>query len=419
MRLLRAHGFSLLLILSIAGGMVLGQTSPATAKALRPLGDLFLNLIFMLVVPLTFFTVSSAIASTRSTKKLGRISGSMLGVFLFTSLAAAAGALVFMLVVEPAPGAGLELRAPELATPPSLAEQLVRAVSVSDFPELISRKSMLPLILFAVAVGLATLQQKDKAADFGRMLSGGAAVFMRLVDYVLYLAPVGLFAWFGATFVDTGAELATSYLAIFVAYYAFAGLYFVFGFSAYAYAAGRTRGLARFWAHMLKPSLTALGTCSSMATMPVNLEAAPKMGVPEDVCEVVIPVGAALHKDGSVIGGVAKILFALSLFGQPLGAGELVATVGVAVLVGVVMGAIPSGGMLGELLILSVFGFPPETLPLLAAISILIDPVATLLNATGDNVAAMMVTRLVDGDVWRTPPAAPQPTAEPAGGDKG
>jgi len=158
----------------------------------------------------------------------------------------------------------------------------------------------------------------------------------------------------------------------------------------------------RFWAHMLGPSLTALGTCSSMATMPVNLEAAPKMGVPTDICDVVIPVGAALHKDGSVIGGVLKVLFAMSLFHQELTFGRLLMTAGVAILVGVVVGAIPSGGMIGEMLILSVFGFPVEILPLLAAISVIIDPLATLLNATGDNVAAMMVTRLTAGKGWRT-----------------
>jgi len=131
-----------------------------------------------------------------------------------------------------------------------------------------------------------------------------------------------------------------------------------------------------------------------MATMPVNLEASAKMGVPLDVRDVVIPVGAVLHKDGSVIGGVLKVLFAMSLFHQTLTPGRLLLVIGVAILVGVVMGAIPSGGMMGELLILSAFGFPPETLPLLAIISILIDPMATLLNATGDNVAAMLVTRL-------------------------
>ncbi|KAB2902742.1 MAG: dicarboxylate/amino acid:cation symporter [Kofleriaceae bacterium] len=406
MGVLRAYGFSLLLLASIVAGLVVGRVSPSTADALRPIGDLFLNLIFMIIVPLVFFTVASSIATAPSAKRLSGIAWRMFAVFLFTSVVAAVSALVFMLLVRPSPGAGIEIAAPPDAKAPDLLTQLVKTFTASDFPELISRNAMLPLIVFSIAVGVATLRSGERGAPFARLLESGAAVFTRLVDYVMYVAPVGLFAWFGAMVVDTGDKLATAYLGVFAVYYAFGSAYFVVAFSAYAYAAGRVRGLARFWKHMLRPSLTAVGTCSSMATMPINLEAAPKMGVPAPVADVVVPIGAALHKDGSVIGGVLKILFAMSLFGYELTPGRLVMVVAVAILVGVVMGAIPSGGMIGELLILSVFGFPAGVLPLLAVISVIIDPLATLLNATGDNAAAMMVTRMNDGDVWAEGDAA-------------
>lgn len=401
MNLLRAYGFSLLLILSIVAGLLLGSFYPEAARAIRPLGDLFLNLLFMIVVPLVFFTVSSSIANSSSAKSLSRVSWAMVLVFLATSVVAAVGSLLFMLFVNPAPGAGIVLKSPPLPEIPSFLEQLVRAFTTSDFPELLSRKSMLPLIVFSIGIGLATLSRKEAGEPFRQFLSSGAQIFTRLIDYVMYLAPAGLLAWFAATVVDTGDALATAYMDVFFVYYTFAALYFIGGFSLYAFAAGRGAALRRFWAHMLNPSLTALGTCSSMATMPVNLEAAPRMGVPHHVCDVVVPVGAALHKDGSVIGGVLKVLFAMSLFGQQLTLERLVVTAGVAILVGVVVGAIPSGGMMGEMLILSVFGFPPEALPLLAAISVIIDPMATLLNATGDNVAAMLVARITEGNVWR------------------
>lgn len=394
MTLLKTYGFSLLLLLSIAGGVLLGSCSPDAARAIRPLGDLFLNLLFMIIVPLVFFTVSAAIATSSDSRRLSRISWAMFLVFLATSVVAAVASLLFMLLVQPTPGAGIVLKSLPLQDVPALPEQLVKAFSVADFPELISRQAMLPLIVFAVGVGLATRSCGAAGAPFGGFLASGAAVFIRLIDYIMYLAPLGLLAWFAATVVDTGAALAATYFQVFVVYYLFASLYFVGGFSLYAYLAGGLAAVRRFWSHMLRPSLTALGTCSSMATMPVNLEAAPKMGVPDDVCDVVIPVGAALHKDGSVIGGVLKVLFAMSLFQQQLTPGRLLMVVGIAILVGVVVGAIPSGGMIGEMLILSVFGFPLEVLPLLAVISLIIDPLATLLNATGDNVAAMMVTRL-------------------------
>jgi Na+/H+-dicarboxylate symporter len=409
MKLLKTYGFPLLLILSIAAGVLLGTLAPGAARAIRPLGDLFLNLIFMIIVPLVFFTVSSAIASSADSRRLSGISRAMFLVFLGTSVVAAATALLFMLLVQPTPGAGIVLASLPLQEVPSLPAQLVKAFTAADFPELISRRSMLPLIVFSVGVGLAARACGEAGAPFGRFLTGGAAVFLRLVDYVMYAAPVGLLAWFAATVVDTGQALAAAYVRVFVVYYVFSLLYFAGGFSLYAFLAGGFTAVRRFWAHMLGPSLTALGTCSSMATMPVNLEAAPKMGVPVDVCDVVIPVGAALHKDGSVIGGVLKVLFAMSLFHQELTFGRLFMAIGVAILVGVVVGAIPSGGMIGEMLILSVFGFPSEVLPLLAAISVIIDPLATLLNATGDNVTAMMVTRLTEGEEWLTEPEGAGP----------
>jgi Na+/H+-dicarboxylate symporter len=125
------------------------------------------------------------------------------------------------------------------------------------------------------------------------------------------------------------------------------------------------------------------------------------MGVPDDIAEITIPLGATLHKDGSVIGGVLKITFLFGIFGMDFSGIDTYFLVGaVALLVGMVKGAIPQGGMIAEMLILSLFGFPVEALPIIAAISAIIDPPATLLNATGDNVASMMTARLVEGKNW-------------------
>ena len=393
----------MLLLLAISLGLALGQLAPRVAQTIRPLGDLFLNLIFTLIVPLTFFTISSSIASSASAQRIGRISRRMMLGFLITSIVAASLSLAFLLAWHPAQGidaAALLLGKGKAALPsaPALLPQLVAMVSVSDFSELLSRKSMLPLLLFSLAVGLCARSMRSQAEPLIRFLQSGAAVFLRLLDYVMYLAPLGLFAWFAATVMDTGSQLAGIYFRSFVGYYAFSALYFVAGFSAYVYLSGGLRSVRLFWSQMLEPSLTALGTCSSMATMPVNLEACTRMGIAAEVRDVVIPVGAVLHKDGSVIGGVLKILFAMSLFQQSLSPGRCAMIILVAILVGVVMGAIPSGGMMGELLILSVFGFPPETLPLLAIISILIDPMATLLNAVGDNVVALWVMQATASD---------------------
>ena len=402
MGVLRAYRFSILLIASIVAGAAAGYQAPAFAGAIKPLGDLFLNLIFMVIVPLVFLSISSSIAASR-TSTVSRISWVMLAVFLATSIVAALSSLLFFLIVQPAPGAGLTLPSTAVEQTPSTLVQLVKTFSAPSFMEMLSHRAMLPLMLFAAAVGLATRQLGERGEPLARVLQSGAEVAIRLVDYVMLLAPVGLFAYFAATVAETGAQLAGSYLQLFTAYYLFGSAYFVFAFSAYAWLAGGLGGVRRFWAHMLTPSLTALGTCSSMATMPANLEAAPQMGVSRAVSNLVVPVGAVIHKDGSVIGAVAKALFAISLFRLELTPSVLALTVAVAILAGIVIGAIPTGGMIGEMVILSVFGFGQEALPLLAVISVIIDPLATLLNATGDNAAALLVNRLVEGGI--TPPA--------------
>lgn len=405
MGILRTYRFPLLLIGAIVAGSAIGFVAPELAGTVKPLGDLFLNLIFMVIVPLVFFSIAASIAAVR-TATVSRITKVMLAAFLATSLIAALGSLLFFLVVAPDPVGGLTLPAAAAgAASPSLLAQLVRTVSVPSFAELLSHKAMLPLMLFAAAFGLATRQLGDRGAALARVLQSGADVTIRLVDYVMLAAPVGLFAYFAATVAETGAALADAYLRLFTAYYLFAGAYFVIAFSAYAWLAGGRAGTRRFWAQMLTPSLTALGTCSSMATMPANLEAAPQMGVRRDVASLVIPLGAVLHKDGSVIGAVAKCLFAISLFHRELTPGLLAATVAVSILAAVVVSAIPTGGMTAEMVILSVFGFGPEALPLLAVISVIIDPLATLLNATGDNAAAMMVDRMVGGEPGPEVPA--------------
>ncbi|TLM65576.1 MAG: dicarboxylate/amino acid:cation symporter [Deltaproteobacteria bacterium] len=396
MGVLRAYRFSILLIVAIAAGSAIGYQAPEFAATLRPLGDLFLNLIFMVIVPLVFLAIASSIAASR-TATVSRISRVMLVVFLATSVVAALGSLLFFLVMQPVPGSGLALPAATMAQTPTPLAQLVRTVSVPSFAELLSHRALLPLMIFAAAVGIATRQLGERGEPLAKVLQSGADVAIRLVDYVMLLAPVGLFAYFAATVAETGAALAGAYLQVFVAYYLFAGGYFILAFSAYAWLAGGGRGVRRFWAHMLTPSLTALGTCSSMATMPANLEAAPQMGVTREVSSLVIPVGAVIHKDGSVIGAVAKCLFAASLFHLELTPTVLAATVAVSIVAAVVVGAIPTGGMTAELVILSAFGFGQEALPLLAVISVIIDPLATLLNATGDNAAALLVERVATG----------------------
>jgi Na+/H+-dicarboxylate symporter len=139
-----------------------------------------------------------------------------------------------------------------------------------------------------------------------------------------------------------------------------------------------------------------------VATIPANPPAAAdNIGVPRDISEVVIPIGATVHMEGSCMAAVLKIAFLFGIFQVPFSGIEPILTaLGIALLTGVVVSGIPGGGTIGELLILSMYGFPPEAFPLITMIGTLVDAPATMVNAVGDNVSSMLAARVLEGKGW-------------------
>ena len=395
--LFKNYAFQLILLSSIILGSIIGLISESIGVALKPIGDLFLNLLFVVVVPLVFFSVASSFANGGG-EKFGKIIRNMSGVFLLTGLISAILMLIVMKAFPPAHGVHIPIVKAEAAEKVSVAEQIVNTFTVSDFSGLFTRSNMLAIIVFAVLVGLATNKAGDKADIVRKLLSSGNVVIMNMVNYIMFLAPVGLGAYFAYLVPTYGKELVGSYARVFVLYYVTAILFYFIAYSIFAYMAGGREGFKMYWKNVLPSTLTSLGTCSSAATIPTNFESAERMGVSKNIRETVIPLASALHKDGSVMGGVVKIAFAFGVFSMNFsGMNIYLVTIGIALLVGMVMGAIPNGGMIGEMLILSLFGLPVEALPILAAISTIIDPPATMLNATGDLSASMLVERMTNG----------------------
>ncbi len=224
---------------------------------------------------------------------------------------------------------------------------------------------------------------------------------LKVVGLIMYYAPVGLFAYFAYLVGVFGPQLLGSYVRAMALYYPLAILYFFIAFTCYAYVAAGGIGVNRFWKNIVPPSLVAAATGSSMATIPANLEAAHKTGVPEDISEIVIPMGATIHMEGSCLAAVLKIAFLFGIFGMNFSGVETIAmAIGIALLTGIVVSGIPGGGTIGELLILSLYGFPLEAFPIVTMIGTLVDAPATTVNAIGDNVASMLVARILGGKDW-------------------
>lgn len=401
-QLFRSYSFPMILLMSIMMGGGVGYYFPEFSKSLKPFGDIFLNLILTTIVPLIFFSVSSAIARASTLGKLGRIFSSMFVIFFFTGMVAASLALIIVLLFPPAQDIHLTMLMPQTLPHDGILAQLAGIFTVTRFSDLLSHRHMLALIIFAILVGVASSSKAhDKAKAFTAVLSAGEHLFTRVFTIIMYYAPIGFLAYFAVLVSELGPSFMESYCRVALIYYLFVISYFVIVYTGFAYLAAQLTGIRLFWKYIPLPMLTAIATCSSAASIPANLVGTQSMRISPEICETAIPLGTILHKEGSVIGGMMKIAFLFGVFHLNFfGAAVWIKALGVSLLVGTVMGAIPSGGMLGELLILSVYGFPSSALMVIAAISIIIDPMATLLNVTGNSVSCLLLARSVDGKKW-------------------
>lgn len=393
--------FLIFLLVSLLLGSLTGALLGPRAVALKPLGDIFLNLMFTVVIPLVFFSIASAIANMGELRRIWRVMSSMFASFLFTSAIAAIFMLVIVKLFPPAQGIVLKLSFPVTPQAISIGEQIANIFTVADFYKLFSRENILALIFFAGLVGLATAHLGEKAGLIKQFLQAGTNVSMKMVSYIMYYAPIGFFAYFAVLVAELGPQLLQTYFRASLIYYLAALVYFIVALSFYAFLAARTQGIKVFWKNSALPIMTSLATCSGAASIPANLQACKQMQIPAEVYETVVPLGAVVHKDGSVLGGMVKIAFLFGIFHLNFsGFYVLGSTFLVAILVGTVIGAIPSGGMIAEMRILSLYGLPPQALMIIAAITLLIDPPAPLLNVMGNTVCSMLTARLVEGRDW-------------------
>jgi Na+/H+-dicarboxylate symporter len=412
-RFFKSYSFSILLICSIIIGSLLGICFGPRIKVIRPLGTIFLNLLFTVVVPMVFFSLSSAVSRMGDAKRLGRIMAAMLIIFIVTGIISSSLMVAAVKFYPPARGITLADMKPVTTEQVSVTDQIVSTLTVPDFRDLLTKRNMLAIIIFSILVGLATSALGPAAAPFRDFLQAGNKVISRVLWYIMLYAPIGLGAYFAYLVGVNGPELLGSYGRAVALYYPVAILYFVIAITVYVYLAAGRLGVKRFWSNILPTALTAWGTGSSIATIPTNLESAKRFGVPEDIRELVIPIGATIHMEGSCLAAVLKIALLFGLFGMPIsGAGTILGMIGIALLSGTVISGIPAGGMIGELMIISLYHFPPEAMPLITMIGTLVDPPATMVNSVGDNVCSILVTRLLEGKNWLARQVSRTPAAE-------
>lgn len=399
MKFLKNYKFSLILLVSMILGSILGIIMGDKAKIFSPIADLFLNLLYCIVVPMIFVSLVSSIANMSDLKKLRKVLGVMMVVFVVTEIIATVYMIVVCIFIDPAKGAHISMG--NTTVDMSSKANILSMFTVNDFSLLWSRKNIMALIVFSLLFGVSTVAVGEQGKSVVKFFNSLTEVIMKMVNYIMYLAPIGLGAFFATLMGDYGKEIVGPLSKTLLLFFVASIVYFILSNTIFAFIGGGRKGLKVYWKNILPVTLTSLGTCSSAASIPSNLVACKKIGIPDDIKDITVPMGCNLHKDGACLTVVLKIAFVCSILDiNFLSPKILITTILVSILSSTIIGAIPGGGYVGEILIVSLFGFPPATIPIMVLLGTITDAPATAINVTGDTGVAMIVSRLIEGRKW-------------------
>lgn len=409
--LLVVFGTKLSANLQIAGasviGIALGAWPGGEIEQIQIVGRLFIALLKMLIAPMILLSIVHGIAGMSQARDFGRIGSRTLALYLGTMAIAVATGLIFVNLFEP--GAGSNLRqtaffqaaianAPASPTPSDLAlsDSLVRIVSsaISNPVAALAEGRILPIVVFAVMLGLALLQLGERARPLVDVLGAANAAVMRMIGWFVRLAPIGILALLGNLVAATGfAELARHLGAfsavVFAATFTHAAISlplvvrFLGGMSPLAFLRG------------IQPALVvAFSTSSSAATLPVTTHCVEEdLDVPPEIASFVLPLGATVNMDGTALYEAIAAIFVANIYGIELGLASQLVVFAISMVSAIGAPGIPSAGMVTMVVVLEAVGLPLEAVALLLAIDRILDTVRTMANVEGDAAVALCVAR--------------------------
>mgnify|MGYP000457468064 FL=1 len=407
-KIIKNYKSTIILLVSVIIGTICGLIFKEKTSIVKPLGDLFLNLLLVIIVPLIFFTITSSISKMSNKKRLSKIIINTFIIFLITSVIACLFALLTTSFIDLVSKEDTVLiqetfKNNENVTPKlNILERTVNVLSTNSFINLLSTDNLVALIIMSILLGLAINKAGTKGRKVADFFCSFSEIMYKLIEIIMYYAPIGLGCYFASLVGSIGSTIALGFLKTFIVFTITSILFMFIFYTLYAFIAGRKKGVKLFWKNILPVALTAVGTCSSAASVPINISCTKKIGVPNDIAETTVSLGTSFHKDGSCMGSVFKIMFLVNLFGTSLlTIGDFTKVLGIALLATLLVTAVPiGGGTISEMLILSMLNYNVSALPILTIIATIIDAPATLLNVIGDTASSMLVTKTVEKNNW-------------------
>ncbi len=393
-KILKNYKMTIVLIISVIIGGICGLIFHEKVAVVKPLGDLFLNMMFIVIIPLIFLTITTSVAKMDSPKRLRKVIITTFIIFTFASLVSVFIGLLSTNISSLVNVDEISITEVENSNSDiNILEKTVNLLSVNDFYKLLSKDNIIALLVFSLIVGFSIrISKNKKVLD---VIDSSLEVVQNALKIIMYYAPIGIGVYFATLIGTFGESLAIGYVKTFIVYLVSSLVMYFIVYTLYAFIAYGKRGIVLYYKNMISPTVMALSTCSSAACIPVNQTSIEKMGIKKDIAGTVVPLGTSFHKDGSVIGSVFKVMFLVNLFSTKITLGNIII---ISLIATLLVTAVPiGGGSISEIFILTMLGLPITYLPILTIIATIIDAPATVLNVIGDMSSSMLISRIVDG----------------------
>ena len=381
------------LILAIIAGLLLGNYAEFANSYIKPFGTIFLNLVKFIVVPIVLFSIMSGIISMKDIRKVGSIGLKTVVYYLCTTAFAITIGLIFGNLFKGLfPAIATSDLTYEAAETSSFMNTIV-GIFPSNFIAPMSEATMLQIIVMAILLGFAIIMLGEEAAVVVKAVNGFNAVFMKCMEMILKLSPIGVFCLLCPVVATNGAAIIGSLAMVLLTAYI---CYIVHAVVVYSLTVRALGGVSpiKFFKGMLPAIMFAFSSASSVGTLPINMECTEKLGASKEVSSFVLPLGATINMDGTAIyqGGCA--IFIAACYGIQLTFPQMLTIVLTATLASIGTAGVPGAGMVMLAMVLTSVGLPVDGIALVAGVDRIFDMGRTTVNITGDAACAVIVSNL-------------------------
>ncbi len=381
------------LILAVIVGLAMQKQAAFAQTYIAPFGTIFLNLIKFIVVPIVLFSIMAGVVSLKDIRKVGAIGGTAVLYYLVTTACATTiGLIVANLVKGGFPVLSTTDLTYEAPAPVSFMDTLVN-IFPSNFIKPMYEANMLQVIVMALLVGFAIISLGEKADKAITTINTWNEIFMKCMEMVLRLSPIGVFCLLVPVVADKGPMVIGSLAKVLLTAYVCYAIHAICVYSATVRAIGGMSPL-KFFKGMAPAMLFAFSSASSVGTLPLNMECSEKLGASREVSSFVLPLGATINMDGTAIYQGVCAIFIASCFGIHLTLVQMITIVLTATLASIGTAGVPGAGMVMLAMVLQSVGLPIEGIALVAGVDRIFDMGRTVLNITGDASCAIVVTHL-------------------------